>query len=156
MGDYKLSLADEQATESLARCLAYACKAGDVLLLSGPLGAGKSCFARAFIRMIAGDPVLEVPSPTFTLVQTYPTEPPITHADLWRVADASEVVELGLEWNDQGIALIEWPDRLGDQTPDQALRVELDWADGAGRTVRLQGPDRLIDRVRANKLDGAP
>ena len=148
MGDCELSLTDEQATEALAQCLAAACIAGDVVLLSGPLGAGKSCFARAFIRARAGDPALEVPSPTFTLVQTYPTEPPIIHADLWRVGDASELVELGLEFSAQAIALVEWPDRLGEQTPDQALWVWLDWAGAAGRSARLRGPDRLLDRVR--------
>jgi tRNA threonylcarbamoyladenosine biosynthesis protein TsaE len=142
-----LTLADQPATESLARSLAAASRPGDVILLSGPLGAGKSCFARAFIRAIAADPALEVPSPSFTLVQTYPTDPPITHADLWRLNGDSDLIELGLDFSDRTIYLIEWPDRLGDAAPRTALQIALTWQGAESRTAQVCGPASLLDRL---------
>ncbi len=142
-----LTLADQPATESLARSLAAASRPGDVILLAGPLGAGKSCFARAFIRAIAADPALEVPSPSFTLVQTYPTDPPITHADLWRLNGDSDLIELGLDFSDRMIYLIEWPDRLGDAAPRTALHIALAWRGAESRTALVRGPASLLGRL---------
>jgi tRNA threonylcarbamoyladenosine biosynthesis protein TsaE len=142
-----LTLADQNATESLARNIAAASRPGDIILLAGPLGAGKSCFARAFIRAIAADPTLEVPSPSFTLVQSYPTDPPITHADLWRLNGDTDLIELGLDFSDWMIFLIEWPDRLGAAMPPTALHVTLAWQGAEARTAQVRGPASLLDRL---------
>jgi len=122
-----LHLADEDRTHDLARRLAGILGPGDVVLLSGQIGAGKTTFARALIRAATGNPQEDVPSPTFTLVQTYPTpQGDIWHADLYRLSHPDEVVELGLDTAmDQAICLIEWPDRLGDLAPENALHITL-------------------------------
>ncbi len=97
---------------------------GDTLLLQGDIGAGKSYFARALIQSLQDTPE-DVPSPTFTLVQTYATNAgEIWHADLYRLNDPSEAEELGLtDAFTQAICLIEWPDRLADLAPDDALTM---------------------------------
>lgn len=102
----------ENGTRQLARAFAQIVKADDVILLSGDLGAGKSFFARCLLRELANDPELEVPSPTFSLVQPYhfPTIACL-HADLYRLSDESEAEELGL-FDGEHLMLIEWPDRL--------------------------------------------
>ena len=107
-------LDNEAATHRLAVELSAMLRGGDVVTLSGGLGAGKTTFARALIRHLAGDAALEVPSPTFTLVQAYAL-PRLTvvHADFYRVADASELAELGLDDAD-ALTLVEWPERALD------------------------------------------
>ncbi|NKC32311.1 tRNA (adenosine(37)-N6)-threonylcarbamoyltransferase complex ATPase subunit type 1 TsaE [Falsiroseomonas selenitidurans] len=121
-----LHLPDEAATAALAARLAARARPGDVLLLEGPLGAGKSALARAFLRAAAGDAGLEVPSPTFTLVQAYDLPAgPAFHFDLWRLDGPAGLAELGWEEAREGICLVEWPDRLGTQRPDQALHIAL-------------------------------
>jgi N-acetylmuramate 1-kinase len=108
-------LPDERATDRLGDDLAAALRPGDVVALHGDLGAGKSTLARAIIRAIAGDPQLEVPSPTFTLVQSYALRIPVHHFDLYRVSAPEELEELGLsEALAEGIALVEWPERAGE------------------------------------------
>jgi tRNA threonylcarbamoyladenosine biosynthesis protein TsaE len=106
---------DEQAVQSRAVSLAAALRPGDVLFLQGDLGAGKTVFARALIRALAGDAQLNVPSPTFTLVQTYDTpHGPLSHFDLYRLKDPEEIYEIG--WEEAlsgGIMVVEWPERLG-------------------------------------------
>lgn len=120
-----LDLADACATDRLARKLAPACKAGDVILLHGPVGAGKSHFARALIRALTV-PDEDVPSPTFTLVQTYEAAFEIWHLDLYRLSDIGELEELGfLEAMDDALCLIEWPERLGSLTPLRAFHLTL-------------------------------
>lgn len=134
-----LDLPDPAATDLLAARLADLVGPGTCLLLSGPIGAGKSHFARAFIRHRLGY-LGDIPSPTFTLVQTYesPTEE-IWHADLYRLSHADEVLELGLEQAfGRAICLIEWPDRLGNLAPADALHLSLS-AQGEGRVARLTG-----------------
>jgi len=130
-----LHLPDLAATEALAGRLAAHARAGDAVLLEGPLGAGKSAFARAFLRAASGDPALEVPSPTFTLVQLYPLRGNVTawHFDLYRLCGPADLGELGWEEARAGIALVEWPDRLGDWRPLGAdvLTVALAPADHA-------------------------
>lgn len=107
-----LDAADLAGTERLAEALARVAVPGDVLALDGPLGAGKTAFARAFIRALIG-PAEEVPSPTFTLVQSYDAPRfTIFHVDLYRLEDAAELDELGLdEAFASGVTLIEWPAR---------------------------------------------
>lgn len=132
-----LDLPTPQATDDLARVLAGAIGAGDALLLEGPIGAGKSHLARALIRARLGNPDEDVPSPTFTLVQTYDADPPIWHADLYRLGHPDEVMELGLNQAFRSaIALVEWPDRLGKDAPKDAIRIRLS-LQGEGRQAEV-------------------
>lgn len=121
-----LRLTTQDDTDHLGRILAKYARAGDCFLLRGQIGSGKSALARAFIRSLLG-PDTEVPSPTFTLVQTYDyNDLEIWHADLYRLGDEQEAVELGLmdAFTDH-ICLIEWPELLGDLAPNTALDIEL-------------------------------
>ena len=113
-------------TEELASALKENLQNGDIILLKGEIGAGKSLFARSLIQS-AMDQVEEVPSPTFTIVQTYETKlGSIWHADLYRLTDQSEIFELGLiDAFVNEIVIIEWPDRLGHLEPQDALTVEI-------------------------------
>ncbi|WP_186312331.1 tRNA (adenosine(37)-N6)-threonylcarbamoyltransferase complex ATPase subunit type 1 TsaE [Cereibacter sediminicola] len=134
-----LSLPSEDATAELGARLARRLQPGDVLLLEGPIGAGKTHLARALIRSALGREE-EVPSPTFTLVQTYEAaDHEIWHADLYRLTHPDEVLELGLEAAfSTAVCLVEWPDRLGDLAPPDALRLRLE-AEGEGRRAVLSG-----------------
>ena len=144
-----LDLADEDATCRLGARLAARARAGDVLALTGTLGTGKTTLARAFVQALMG-PGEEVPSPTFTLVQTYEA-PPATlwHFDLYRLERPEDVFELGLEEAlGEGILLIEWPERLGGLLPARRLDVTLaERGPPGGRhatlTSRLQWDDRI-------------
>ena len=133
-------LASEEDTADLGRWLSTRLEAGDCLLLEGPIGAGKSHLARAFIRARLGR-MEDVPSPTFTLVQTYQADVEIWHADLYRLSHPDDVAELGLEDAfPHAICLIEWPDRLGRLTPANAIRIVLS-PSGDGRLVTLTAPN---------------
>jgi len=151
-----LALADLSATAAVAARLAGLWRAGDVIALEGDLGAGKTALARAAIRAAAGDPELEVPSPTFTLVQNYRVDAvEVWHFDLYRLAGPEEVVELG--WDEAragGVVLVEWPDRLGEMLPGDRLSLTLMHPPGGGDEARQllvdAGPswrDRLADLV---------
>ena len=137
-------LPDPAATEAMARRFADLVAPGSCLLLSGPIGAGKSHFARAFIRHrlgYAGD----IPSPTFTLVQSYDSpDEEIWHADLYRLSHPDEVMELGLDHAfGRAICLIEWPDRLGAMTPPGAVRLTF-LQTGEGRDLQVTGADAAL------------
>lgn len=131
MAAHSLSLTFDtaDATAHAAAELAPLLAAGDVILLSGPVGAGKTHFARHLIQTILTQPE-DVPSPTFTLVQTYETRAgPLWHSDLYRIGTVDEIEELGLtEAFDTAICLVEWPDRLGPLHPEAALDIQLDYA----------------------------
>jgi tRNA threonylcarbamoyladenosine biosynthesis protein TsaE len=145
MPDSHLHLEDEAATQALARRLAAKAQPGDVLLLSGPLGAGKTSFARAFIRAWAGNPDLEIPSPTFTLLQSYETDcGMISHYDLWRLDGPQGLEELGWDEALAGIVLVEWPDRLGKLIPPGALHLNISLG-CSGREIVLTGEQRWFD-----------
>ena len=134
-------LADEVDTEHLGRAIAERLRPGEVVLLYGPLGAGKSTLARALIRALTSDDE-EVPSPTFTLVQTYPSSSfPIAHFDLYRLKLPAELVEIGLdEALADGAAVIEWPERLGEALPPDRLAIHLAPADSPlARSARIEG-----------------
>ena len=138
-----LTLPDQAATERLARALAPHLRAGDALLLIGDLGAGKTTFARALItaRLDALGRAEPVPSPTYTLVQTYDLAPgpELWHADLYRLASPDETAELGLDDAfATAITLVEWPDRLGPLLPARRLAVTLAFAPAdSARTATL-------------------
>lgn len=134
-----LTLPTEADTAALGARLAAGAQPGDCILLEGPIGAGKSHLARAFIRARLGREE-DVPSPTFTLVQVYEGEgAEIWHADLYRLTHPDEVWELGLdEAFQKAICLVEWPDRLGAHLPEGALRLRLE-AWGEGRRAVITG-----------------
>jgi tRNA threonylcarbamoyladenosine biosynthesis protein TsaE len=133
------------ATEVLAASVAALARPGDAILLEGALGAGKSVFARAFLRAASGDPSLEVPSPTFTLVQGYETSIGLVHHfDLWRLDGPGGLAELSWDEARDGIVLVEWPERLGALRPGDALTVALHPTSPDSRRAVLTGwPDRL-------------
>ena len=134
-----LHLPSPEATDALARRLAARLRPGDTLLLEGPVGAGKSHLARALITALLDVPE-DIPSPTYTLVQTYAGRSgPIWHADLYRLGDPDELAELGLEEAfGTAICLVEWPERLGAAAPAAALTVTLaPVEDGAARRATL-------------------
>jgi N-acetylmuramate 1-kinase len=124
---FSVVLPDEHATRRLALDIANALQPGDFVSLSGDLGAGKTSFARALIRYLAGDNALEVPSPTFTLVQTYDLPQfPLIHADLFRLSGSAELAELGFDdLPDEAVVLLEWPDRAAGFLPPDRLDVTL-------------------------------
>lgn len=132
----QISLSSPEETAALARRMGAILRPRDVLLLSGGIGAGKTHFARALIQSLQDDPE-DVPSPTFTLVQVYDTNAgELWHSDLYRLSHPDEIVELGLaEAFDTAICLIEWPDRLGDLAPDDALILNFAMTDVEG--IRL-------------------
>ena len=140
-----IELPNLAATEALAAAVAGVARRGDAILLDGPLGAGKTAFARAFLRAASVDPALEVPSPTFTLVQSYETRlGPVHHFDLWRLDGPGALAELGWDEARDDIVLVEWPDRLGALRPSDALTVALHPGQGDARRAVLSGwPDRL-------------
>lgn len=142
-----IDLPDEAATVALAAALASLLRPGDTVALSGPIGAGKTTFARALIRTLAGDEALEVPSPTFTLVQPYgETRIPVAHFDLYRLAAGTELDELGFDDAvTGGIALVEWPERAAGRFRD-ALSVALEPA-GSGRRAVLSGDTDWLQRL---------
>ena len=145
-----IELRDEAATGRLAAAVAARARVGDVIALAGGLGAGKTSFARAFLRARAGDPALEVPSPTFTLVQTYDLpDGPVWHFDLYRLKQAEEAWELGIEDAfAEAISLIEWPERLGGLLPAEHLEVALDAAnEPSARSARLTATATWRDRI---------
>jgi tRNA threonylcarbamoyl adenosine modification protein YjeE len=133
-------LADAEATDALGAELAAGLKPGDLVLLLGDLGAGKTALARAIIRTLAGDAELDVPSPTFALVQPYDTpKGTVLHADLYRLGDPREVDELGLLDNPAAIVLVEWPERAPELFDAATLIVSLAIPqNGEGRTATFE------------------
>jgi tRNA threonylcarbamoyladenosine biosynthesis protein TsaE len=143
-------LRDLAATEALAAQIAALVRPGDAILLEGPLGAGKTAFARAFLRTASRDDALEVPSPSFTLVQIYDTAiGPVYHYDLWRLDGPGDLAEL--DWDDarDGIVLVEWPDRLGPLRPADALTATFALREDEAREATLAGWDDRLPPVGA-------
>ena len=149
----RIVLPDADATTRLGRNIAPLLEAGDSVLLYGPLGMGKSTLARGLIRALT-TPDEDVPSPTFTLVQFYESDPPVAHFDLYRLNQPEEAWEIGLdEALDHGCAIIEWPERLGED-PSGFLRADrlviVIAEEGQGRVATVSGAgrwERLIDHV---------
>ncbi|MGA3310254.1 MAG: tRNA (adenosine(37)-N6)-threonylcarbamoyltransferase complex ATPase subunit type 1 TsaE, partial [Xanthobacteraceae bacterium] len=135
---FTVTLANEQATERFAIDIAAALEPGDLVTLSGDLGAGKTTFARALIRDLAGDDTIEVPSPTFTLIQSYELPRfPLVHADFYRLSGAAELAELGFDDLPEGsVVLLEWPDRAAGFLPPDRLDITFTLAPQLGAEVR--------------------
>ena len=154
MTPHTIRLPDADATTALGAVVAPLLRPGDAVLLYGPLGMGKSTLARGMIRALTG-PDEDVPSPTFTLVQFYETRPPIAHFDLYRLTRPEEAFEIGLdEALDEGCAVIEWPERLGDDPallgPDRLTIVLAE--DGPGRLATVSGAGSWDDRASHVRL----
>ncbi|MDR6631807.1 tRNA threonylcarbamoyl adenosine modification protein YjeE [Phyllobacterium sp. 1468] len=144
-----IQLATPEDTTRLGQDLALALRKGDLVTLSGDLGAGKSTLARGVIRAIANDPGYEVPSPTFTIVQSYPElRLPISHVDLFRLTSADEVDELGLdEALEDGAVIVEWPERAEGMLSASSLKVTL-VNDGEGRKALVEGEPTALARLQ--------
>ena len=140
-----LTLDNEAATQALGTKIGGALRAGDSILLSGPLGAGKTVLARAILRALG---ITErVPSPSFTLVQIYETlDLIVRHFDLYRIERESDLVELGLqEALSEGAIIVEWPEHAFGQMPETALKIELFPVKGEVRTAHLTGHEHWAD-----------
>ncbi len=144
-------LTDLAATEAFGRRIAEQLRPGDLVTLSGGLGAGKTALARSIVRALAGDPELEVPSPTFTLMQVYETpRGAVVHADFYRLSGAHELYELGWdEITDSGIALVEWPERAEEGLKAARLDIALDLASegSGGRVATLTATGAFAPRL---------
>lgn len=148
---WQLDIADEAQTARLASEIALTLRAGDLVTLSGDLGSGKTTFARALIRHVTGDESLEVPSPTFTLMQVYATATfPIVHADLYRIQHSDELAELGWDEAAEGaLLLVEWAERAGTQLPADRLDIALQLtSQGSGRRhIVITGSGNFASRI---------
>ena len=146
MPTFSWVLPDEAATDRLGAVLATRLRPRDVVALVGGLGAGKTTLARAILRAASGEPALVVPSPTFTLAEIYDTpKGTFWHFDLYRLEAPEQVFELG--WEEaraDGVALIEWAERLGSLLPQERLTVTLS-IEGEGRRATLEGEARLVE-----------
>ena len=136
--EWVIFLADEAETDLIAGRLAAELRAGDLVTLDGDLGAGKTTFARAIIRTLLDDPEAEVPSPTYTLLQSYEGKRfNIVHADLYRIADPAELAELG--WEDaaeNALVLVEWAERAGQVLAEDRLEAHLSIVDPRAWRIR--------------------
>ena len=141
-----LMLTDQAATEALGHRIAATLAPGAVVALKGDLGAGKTTLARGILRALGVEEV--VPSPTFTLVQTYETPRLVVrHYDFYRIEQSSEIGELGFEEAlEEGAVLVEWPERAEALLPERCLNVVLEAIDG-GRRASLSGPADWIERI---------
>src|ERR1700751_3041007 len=154
---FSVALANEAATAHLMADLALLTGPGDVITLSGDLGAGKPAGARGMIRYLADDEALEVPSPTFTLAQGYELPSfPVLHADLYRISDASELEEIGLSpLPEDTVALIEWPERAGNTLPADRIDISFNHRPAHGSNARaaaITGPRKAAaagERLKA-------
>ncbi len=143
----------EEETTQLGKDIAMVLRAGDLLCLSGNLGTGKSVLARGIIRHLAKDDAYEVPSPTYTLCQTYETSPPVSHYDLYRISGMDELEELG--WEDAletGCSIIEWPEQCFDELPKEAVHVQFSEDNETVRKLELTGNQTLIHRIERSLL----
>jgi N-acetylmuramate 1-kinase len=148
---FTLALASEEATRRLAADVANLLEPGDFIALAGDLGAGKTTFVRAMIAYLTGDAAIEVPSPTFTLVQNYDLPRfTIVHADLYRLAGAAELAELGLDDIAGAVVVMEWPDRAGSELPGDRIDIAFTLSPHYGleyRIVHMAGHGAATARV---------
>ncbi len=150
MDSIQLTSISEAYTKQLGKDIAIALQPGDLVMLSGDLGVGKSVLARAIIRFLANDDLLEVPSPTYTICQSYNTNPPIFHFDFYRIADSEEATEIGLqEALQDGCAIVEWPQNAleGVVLPSDWIEIDITQETENERIVSLSGNGSLFERV---------
>ncbi|WP_142416166.1 tRNA (adenosine(37)-N6)-threonylcarbamoyltransferase complex ATPase subunit type 1 TsaE [Bartonella massiliensis] len=147
--DFNFFLENEEATRLFAQNLAFSLKGGDLVTLQGDLGTGKSTIARTIIQTLANDNTMDVPSPTFTLVQSYQLQQfEIIHADLYRLSMAEEIDELGLhEAREESILLVEWPERSSDLLELATFALTLQYK-AQGRHVTLRSAPHSIERLQ--------
>lgn len=132
-------LKNEADTAALGQHIASVLREGDIIALSGPLGVGKTALARAILAGLGHEG--EVPSPTFAIVQPYETlDPPVWHADLYRLENPEELDELGLDMAADGALLVEWPERAGPGAFPDALRLAMDFAADGARALTAGVP----------------
>ena len=132
-------LKSEEETAALGAALARAVRVGDVITLSGPLGIGKTALARGLIAALGHDG--DVPSPSFAIVQPYDDlEPPVWHVDLYRIEEAAEIEELGLDAATDALLLVEWPERAGTSAWPDALGLSLEFAQDGDRILTAKVP----------------
>jgi tRNA threonylcarbamoyladenosine biosynthesis protein TsaE len=161
-GTSTVEIADLAALDGLAARLAKPARAGDAFTLTGELGAGKTTFSRAFIAALAKRenvaPPLDVPSPTFTLMQSYDIGSlQVFHFDLYRLKNAEETLELGIEDTAyEGIALIEWPERLGPYMPRNRLDIDLAITGEGSRRATLQAHGSMAQRYKEMRYKENP
>jgi len=149
MGAQKITLISEQDTRNLANDMAVVAKKGDLITLSGELGAGKTLFARAFIRRYLGMPQLEVPSPTYLMAIEHEGTSGllVTHMDLFRITNPAEIDELGLEEAlERGVVLIEWPIRAEPLLPRERLELSFEITGETTRSLRIDTEGELLER----------
>lgn len=157
---WEIVIPDELATRELARDLAFAIAPGDVIAIGGELGSGKTALARAIIRALANDENLEVPSPTFTLMQVYELPRfPVVHADLYRVDTVAELSELGWEEASAGAAvLVEWPEKAGPLLQAERLEIHIELAPELSpehRRIQLTGIGLWAERLARLRAEHA-
>lgn len=147
---HRLNFVDEAALLQFAADFARALTVGDCVALEGELGAGKTTFSRSVIRTLAGNDDVDVPSPTFTLVQQYETSLPVSHMDLYRLESPDELDELGLEPAlERGAVLIEWPDKAGNHLPEDRVLVHIQDTQefSNSRIMEINGPPTFLKRL---------
>ncbi len=134
-----MTLADESATIAAGEKLAKLLRPGDVIAMTGDLGAGKTTLVRGLLQALGHDG--EVPSPSFAIVQPYEdVDPPVWHADLYRIEDVAELAELGLDSLGDGVLVVEWPERAGSGAWPDALRLSLEILDPKRRRLTAEVP----------------
>ncbi|WP_182418646.1 tRNA (adenosine(37)-N6)-threonylcarbamoyltransferase complex ATPase subunit type 1 TsaE [Bartonella sp. HY038] len=148
-----LHLSNEDATKRFGEDLALTLKKGDLIILEGDLGMGKSTLARSIIQTLADDDTLDVPSPTFTLVQTYnELRLPVAHADLYRIGSPEEIYELGLEQAlDNGVLIVEWPDKAEGLLPRPTFSLRI-FEENDGRGVIIAVDEEASLRLRRTAI----
>lgn len=152
----------EEATDAIGAILAGWVRPGDVILLSGPLGAGKTALARAVIRTALSEPDMTVPSPSFALIQPYEAPfGPLIHADLYRLGDEDEILELGLTEDPEAVVLVEWPERAPSLARHGGLSLTITpQPDGTTRRISIEARvvatrvADLEDRLADFRIDG--
>lgn len=132
-------LQDERATAELGAALAAVARQGDVITIAGPLGAGKTVLARGLISALGHEG--DVPSPSFAIVQPYEElNPSVWHVDLYRIEHEREIEQLGLDSAEESLLLVEWPERAGEAAWPNALRLDLEFAEGGARRLTAKVP----------------
>ena len=147
MNDVQIDIADEDGTRSVGKALGATLRSGDVVCLTGPLGAGKTTLARAVLSQAVG--ALEAPSPTFSLVETYQTDAiSVWHFDLYRLEAPADVWELGLEEAlETGACLIEWPEKIASYLPENILVLNLKPSDTSSRVLTIRAQSAWFKRL---------